>query len=101
MKNIDGTWKVKVESGPLWFRGLNLLDDKKIIKNGKGYNKVWTGRTWGKFKVFKLGSLYVLKYTELPIVDNVWFDGENELKGRFNLKGEFVGEFRMIRGEKP
>ena len=91
--NLTGTWKVKVTSGPVWFRAMNLIGDKKIIDKNSGYN-VAAGIKWGKFQITQDGRQYILTYTEQPIVDRVKFVG-GRLAGSFTLNDKYIGEFEM------
>lgn len=93
---IDGTWRVKVTSGPLWFRALNLIRDKKIIKGNSGYN-VASGFTWGIFTVEYLNTEIVLTYTDQPIIDRARFVGKDELSGKFYWRNDYIGNFKMER----
>ena len=119
--DLTGTWKVTVTKGPLWFRALNLLGDKKIIDKDIGYNVAMSkyvdssllafiksryptlhnavplakGIRWGEFGITKEGQDYILTY-KLPIVDKVrWTDGK--LAGEFYLRGKYVGDFEMVK----
>ena len=94
--NLDGTWKVKTKSGPLWFRALDLLGDVKVISGNAGYNKA-RGVVWGPFEIFTIKSLIVFRYTTQPIVDKVKFTGNDRLFGGFYYKGKYIGNFEMVR----
>lgn len=93
--NLDGTWKVKVVSGPLWFRAMNLLRDGKVIDGDTGYN-IARGFKWGPFTITREGDRFVFTYSDSPIVDNVYVL-KDELIGFFYLKGKYIGWFKMTR----
>ncbi len=100
--NIDGEWRIRVTSGPWWFRWLNWLRDVKIIYSDRGHNFAW-GVKCGKFKVLETPLLpgkpgeIVLTYDNGKIVDRVYYITENELIGEFYWKTKFVGKFQMFR----
>lgn len=94
--NLDGTWRVKVISGPLWFRALNLIRDRKIIRGSLGYN-IASGFTWGKFTISYRNTEIVLKYIEQPIIDKLRVVDKDKLSGKFFWKDNYVGDFEMTR----
>jgi len=104
--NLNGTWRVKVLSGPLWFRAMNLIRDRKIIDGDSGYN-IACGVKWGRFtiqrRLQRLGrfnelKIVLLKYKDQPIVDVVTYADENKLIGQFYRKNsKYVGDFEMVR----
>lgn len=93
--DLNGIWRVKVTSGPLWFRAMNWLRDKKIIKGNSGHN-VASGIKWGRFTISEKGEEILLNYTRQPIVDKVRSVGEGRLSGKFYLKGNYIGTFDMM-----
>lgn len=105
MEDLTGTWKVTVTSGPAWFKSLNLVRDKKIITGAKGHNVAAGVWSWGSFVVIPIGEMvgvysnysYILRYTDLPIIDRVCAVDENKLSGRFYYGGKLVGTFVMDR----
>lgn len=101
--NLDGKWRVRVTSGPWWFRLLNVTGNvKHIITTGvftSGYN-VARGIRWGQFVVSQDDGI-TLTYTERPIVDKLLVIDENNLAGEFFYNGKFVGNFTMERLIEP
>lgn len=105
MQEINGEWKVKCTSGPLWFRALNIIGDVKHIKDGRGYNTALI--KWGGFTVEKnvrfdgFNFPYLFRYDDGSIIDGVWHGCAGQLVGRFyqNKSGEFwhIGRFVMAR----
>ena len=94
--NLEGTWRVKVTSGPRWFRMLNLLRDRKIIYNSRGHNVAWR-KKWGKFTVTEVDDEFILKYINQPIVGKLRDINEDELSGEFYYKEKLIGNFSMLR----
>lgn len=108
--NLNGTWKVEVTSGPLWFRSLNWLRDQKVIKDSSGYN-IMAGVKWGSFKISQDREKFVFTYTNGLIVDKVQMEAtidmldlhlvrhinKNKLVGKFYWKGSHIGNFDMMR----
>ena len=92
---IDGTWKVRVTSGPWWFRALKL--NRKRIEDGRGYNIIAGCWEWGVFVVAEYRDEIVLKYTDLSIIDRVHYVQADKLIGRFYKKGKYIGDFTMER----
>lgn len=98
---LDGTWKVKVTSGPKWFRGLNILRDKKYILDQSGCNYI-AGIAWGTFEIFfDVDKLeYTFTYNKYPIVDILNPISDNVLSGKFYYKDKLIGDFKMTRIDK-
>ena len=94
IKKLNGTWAVVIVSGPLWFR--MLIGNRKVILNDNGIN-ILKGFKWGKFKITECLGVYTLTYTELPIIDHIYFIHSDKLKGIFLWKGKYIGEFEMRR----
>ena len=99
MNNLNGEWKVKVVEGPLWFRCLNILRDKKVIEGDKGYNVI-CGKRWGEFEVMKCDAGTFLFYNNNSILDIVKFIDKNKIAGKFYYKWGYIGDFTMIRIKK-
>lgn len=96
--NLDGTWKVKVTSGPRWFRLLNLIRNKKIISGDIGHNIGAGAVRWGHFKIVDRHKYtYNFEYKDLPIVDIVWAVSTDLLFGNFYWKKKLIGNFKMER----
>ena len=93
--NLNGTWRVKVLSGPLWFRAMNLIRDRKVIDVNTGHN-IACGVRWGKFKITLANIGIVLIYDDQPITD-ILRPGKDGLTGKFYWEGRFVGDFEMVR----
>jgi len=96
LKNLAGTWDVKVISGPKWFKSFNLLKDRKIIISNYGYN-VTRGISWGGFNISRENEIIILTYIKWPIVDKLTWTNETELSGKFYFKNKYIGNFKMKR----
>ena len=101
MEQLSDTWLVRVISGPLWFRMLNLLRNRKVIYGDRGHN-VARKKKWGKFTITKEGDDIILKYKDLPIIDIINFLDKDKLSGEFYLmmgtgSKKYIGDFDMVR----
>ena len=99
--HIDGLWKVTALG---MARPMNLLGDKKLIKNGLGHN-IMLGKKWGWFKVepYPYGRL-CLNYddprnnkTLRGVRDIIGFYGNDGWLGKLLLNGERKFWFRLRR----
>ena len=109
--NLNGIWKVKVTSGPLWFRSFNWFRDRKIINGKSGYN-VASGIKWGEFAISSIEYLdpldfdaierkeIILTYIKQPIIDKIRFVDKDRLSGKFYFKENHIGNFDMMRIKK-
>jgi len=93
--NLSGTWKVSVKIGPIWFRLLNLLRNRKVIEGNSGYNSTF-GIKWGRFIITQDAEEFIFTYSDSPIIDSVYVIGDKVI-GFFYLKKKYVGWFKMTR----
>jgi len=94
--NLSGTWKVSVEIGPIWFKSLNLLRNRKVIEGNSGYNSLAFGIKWGRFTITQNAKEFIFTYSDRPIIDSVYVFGDQVI-GFFYFNQKYVGWFKMTR----